>query len=127
MPLVDLDDRERDIVHRCLKVAADESAVFPEWEFATIFGLTRAEVAAIADRWPALDDSAEDVRAAINNSMNNMLGYTHRGTRTGPRTSISAQMNSSKFSRNGAGRGRRVTLTGSSRAMGLSLPYVARP
>ena len=78
VPLSDLTDSEREIVYRCLRVAADEPTVYPDWEFQTIFGLLRPDFAAIADRWPNLDDDDQDVRLAINNSLNNLLGYPHK-------------------------------------------------
>ena len=78
MSLSDLTDREREIVHRCLRVAADESSIFPDWEFHTLFGFYRPEFVAIADRWPRLDESSRDVSDAINNAMNHLLGYPHK-------------------------------------------------
>jgi len=50
---------------------------FPDWEFHTLFGLERSDVKAIVDAWPAIDDASENVSLAINNSMNNLLGYPH--------------------------------------------------
>ena len=77
MTLAELTNQEREIVHRCLRVAADDPAFFPDWEFHTLFGVTRPEFVALVDQWPALDESSEDVRAAISNAMNNLLGYPH--------------------------------------------------
>lgn len=49
-----------------------------DWtEFQTIFGLTRAEVARIAQEWPERREG-EDVELAVNNAMNNLIGYPHR-------------------------------------------------
>jgi len=49
-----------------------------DWgEFHTIFGLTRDEVASVAQQWPDRCDG-EDVELAINNALNNLLGYPHR-------------------------------------------------
>jgi hypothetical protein len=76
MALSDLTPREQDVILRCLRAAA-EGPFFPDWEFHTLFGLHRAEVAAIAARWPTVDDSAEDAQLAINNSLNMLLGYPH--------------------------------------------------
>ncbi|HEX4862192.1 MAG TPA: 5-formyltetrahydrofolate cyclo-ligase [Rhizomicrobium sp.] len=69
-----LSARQREIVRVCLRVAADEPDVFPQWEFATLFGLTRAEVASVADAWP---DCGENTSLAIGNALNNLLGYPH--------------------------------------------------
>jgi hypothetical protein len=76
MALVDLTPREVEVVGRCLRAPA-EGPFFPDWEFHTLFGLERAEVAAIVARWPLADDRDADVRLAINNSFNNLLGYPH--------------------------------------------------
>ena len=76
MPGSGLTDREAGVVLRCLR-AAVEGPFFPDWEFHTLFGLHRAEVAAVAARWPNVDDAEEDVRLAINNSLTNLLCYPH--------------------------------------------------
>jgi hypothetical protein len=76
MSLLGLTQKERDIILRCLR-AAVEGPFFPDWEFHTLFGLKRSEVAALLARWPALDDSDDEVRCAIGNSLNNLLGYPH--------------------------------------------------
>lgn len=77
MPLSALTARQREIVHCCLRTAADRPELFPDWEFRTIFGLSRPQMAEIAARWPDLDETDETVRCAINNAMNNLLGYPH--------------------------------------------------
>ena len=74
MALADLNERERDIVRQCLRAAAD-GPFFPEWEFSIIFGLTREQVGKTLAAWPDLDETNTDVVRAINNSMNNLLGY----------------------------------------------------
>jgi len=75
MPLADLDERERDVVWRCLQAAVD-GPFFPESEFETIFfGLERDEVRRVLMSWPSLDETDETVVSAINNSFNNLLGY----------------------------------------------------
>lgn len=74
MALADLDTREREVVRECLCAAA-EGPFFPEWEFETLFGLTRDEVRQVLLAWPDLRESDENVTRAINNSFNNLLGY----------------------------------------------------
>jgi hypothetical protein len=78
MPLSALTDRDREIVYRCLVVSANESTVFPDSEFHTIFGLWRPDFINLVKQWPNLDESSDDVVCAINNAMNNLLGYPHR-------------------------------------------------
>jgi hypothetical protein len=73
MPIADLDDREREVVRECLQ-AAVSSPFFPEWEFSTIFGLTREEVTQVLASWPDLNEGDESVVRAINNSFNNLIG-----------------------------------------------------
>jgi hypothetical protein len=65
------------ILGQALRAAAD-GPFFPDWEFHTLFGLERSEVRAIADGWPQLAASSEDVAIAVNNSLNNLLGYPHQ-------------------------------------------------
>ena len=72
-----LTSEEKEVVRQCLR-AAVEGPFFPEWEFGTIFGLERDEVAAVFAAWPDLDDSRNRDGLAVNNALNNLLGYPHR-------------------------------------------------
>ena len=76
MPLIDLSAEERRVVFECLSAAAT-GPFFPDWEFHTLFGIERRDVKAVVDAWPAVDETSENVVLAINNSMNNLLGYPH--------------------------------------------------
>ena len=76
MALADLTKAERRVVFECLRAAA-EGPFFPDWEFHTLFGLERVRVAEIAAAWPPADSEERDVWLAINNAMNNLLGYPH--------------------------------------------------
>jgi hypothetical protein len=67
---------DQDLLGRCLRAAA-HGPFFPDWEFHSLFGLERAEVAAIAARWPKVDAAEKDVRLAIHNALGNLLGYPH--------------------------------------------------
>lgn len=72
------------VIAGCLN-AAVHGPFFPEWEFHTLFGLTRAEVDTVLTNWPDLPDTAphgyesplDFQEQAINNTMNNLLGYPH--------------------------------------------------
>ena len=77
MALTQLDEQERQVVLDCLRAAVD-GPFFPEWEFHTLFGLTRQEVKQITNTWPEIDDSNEEAALAINNAMSNLLHYPHR-------------------------------------------------
>jgi len=72
-----LTEVETKIVGECLNAAA-HGPFFPDWEFHTLFGLTRQRIADIAHRWPAVDTNADDVGKAVNNSFNMLLGYPHK-------------------------------------------------
>jgi len=65
------------IIGECLDAAAD-GPFFPDWEFHTLFGLHKDEVRAIARRWPDVNWWDDDVRLAVNNALNNLIGYPHR-------------------------------------------------
>lgn len=67
---------QQEIIRQCL-VAAAEGPFFPEWEFSTIFGIDRDELSNVIKAWPNIDDNEEIAFLAINNSMNNLLGYPH--------------------------------------------------
>jgi len=77
MSLQTLTDNERRVVFECLRAAVD-GPFFPDWEFHTLFGLHRQEVARIVAALPNIDDSDESVSLAINNAMGNLLGYPHK-------------------------------------------------
>jgi hypothetical protein len=77
MDLRRMSDPDKALVGQALRAAAD-GPFFPDWEFHTLFGLNRDEVRAIADDWPNVDLSSSDVVLAVNNSLNNLLGYPHR-------------------------------------------------
>jgi hypothetical protein len=63
-------------IGECLR-AAVEGPFFPEWEFSLLMGLSRDEVAAVSAEWPDTSD-AETQGIAVNNVLNNLLGYPHR-------------------------------------------------
>src|ERR1700746_3012128 len=69
-------EKRRRLVGQALRAAVD-GPFFPEWEFHTLFGLTRSEVRAVADAWPNVRLTSADVALAVNNSLNNLLGYPH--------------------------------------------------
>ena len=79
MVLNALSPDERELVRRSL-VAAIEGPYFPDSEFQTLFGVTRAVVADVVRQWPAVDESRDIARLAINNALANLLGYPHGRT-----------------------------------------------
>ena len=71
-----MNDGDSALVGRCLTAAVD-GPFFPEWEFATLFGLSRAEARSVAHAWPEVDPSNARVGLAVHNALNNLLGYPH--------------------------------------------------
>lgn len=69
-------EKEMHVIQECLQAAAD-GPFFPDWEFETLFGLTRAEVAEVAAAWPAVDQNAEAVRWAVVGALGHLTGYPH--------------------------------------------------
>lgn len=62
-------------IKQCLD-AAVTGPYFPDWEFDTLMGFSRDEIAAIAAAWPTFPDP--DAQAdAVNNVLNMLLGYPH--------------------------------------------------
>jgi hypothetical protein len=72
-----LTTRESRIIGEALRAAAD-GPFFPDWEFHTLFGLTREEVRKIANEWPLPNPPPDEVIIAVNNSLNWLLSYPHR-------------------------------------------------
>jgi hypothetical protein len=58
-------------------IAAARGPFFPDQEFATLFGQTREEAVYIADSFSAATPLSGQVACALNNAMNNLLGYPH--------------------------------------------------
>ncbi len=83
MSLADLEQSEREVVRQCLNAAVN-GPFFPDWEFHTLFGLERIEVKSVLESWPKLDETKEEVQVAINNTLNNLLGYPHGCEREWP-------------------------------------------
>ncbi|MCR9145162.1 MAG: hypothetical protein NXI24_23190 [bacterium] len=79
MPLKGLSDTEKAIVHECLE-ATTEGPFFEEWEFETLFGLTREEVREVIDNFDQWERESEEnmARNAINGALGNLLGFPHR-------------------------------------------------
>lgn len=66
---------EVELIGKSLRAAAD-GQFFPDWEFHTLFGMSRKELAAIASRWPANDGDGETERAVFN-TVAHLCGYPH--------------------------------------------------
>ncbi len=69
-----MDEKQTQVIGECLRAAASGRFI-PDWEFSTLFGVEREDVAWIADAWPEVNQSDETVWLAINGSMGNLMGY----------------------------------------------------
>jgi hypothetical protein len=67
---------EMSVVGECLRASA-YGPFFDDDEFHTLFGLERPGIAALAERWPNVDEMQERSICGINNSMGQMIGYPH--------------------------------------------------
>jgi hypothetical protein len=54
-----------------------ERAVLPDWEFETLFGATRDNIAKLGDAWPTVDLDNEEVRIDLLAVVTNLIGYPH--------------------------------------------------
>jgi hypothetical protein len=61
------------LVGECLD-AIVRGTYLPDWEFSTVMGNSREEVSAVASAWPVV---GIDTFWAVNNTLNNLLGYPH--------------------------------------------------
>lgn len=68
---------DRKLIGECL-TAAVEGPFFPDWEFSTLFGLDRADVAEVRKLWPNVSDEDQRVALAVSNTLGNLIGYPHR-------------------------------------------------
>lgn len=77
MKLKNLDGKETEIVQKCMECIAGGKVILHDWEFQLVMGVTVDEFIEIINTWPEIDENDENVLMAINNSMNNLLGYPH--------------------------------------------------
>ena len=110
MAFSNLSENEKAVVHECLKCVASGNVILHNWEFPTVFGISVSEFIQVVESWPELDDSRESVFLAINNSMNNLLGYPHVKYESWddfmPYTQSEVEVVSNKWKRGQAKRGR---------------------
>lgn len=74
--LSSLNSAEKEIVRRAIDASVN-GPFFPDWEFPTLFGISRAEAAEALARFPNLRAENEIDRLAVYNSIANLLGYPH--------------------------------------------------
>jgi hypothetical protein len=71
-----LDQQEIALVKAALRATAD-GEFFPDWEFQTLFGISRNEMREVARQWP-MNRSNPTTEAAVCNALTNLLGYPHK-------------------------------------------------
>jgi hypothetical protein len=72
-----LSEDQRALVCLCLRAVVDGPYISDDGEFQTVMGVTREETAAVAAAWPD-PNSAPHTFVAVNNALNNLLGYPHK-------------------------------------------------
>jgi len=76
MALSELPASDCRIIFECLTAAA-KGPFFGDDELSMLFGVTRQELLGIVACIPHIDDEEPEVRRAIGNTLNNLLGYPH--------------------------------------------------
>ena len=64
------------VAKECLR-AAVEGPFFPDWEFHTLMGVSRAEARMVLDTWPVRTVEPEAFRCAILSSLGHLVCYPH--------------------------------------------------
>ena len=77
MKLENLTEEETSVVKACMDCVAGGKVILHDFEFQTVMGVDVDEFLAIVNAWPDIDEKNENIRMAINNSINNLLGYHH--------------------------------------------------
>ena len=77
MKLRNLTESETETVRACLQCVAEGNVILHDFEFSSLIGVEVSEFIDIYNQWPEIDESNEIVNMAMNNAMNNLLGYCH--------------------------------------------------
>lgn len=77
MTLNNLTDAETEVVFDGLRCVAAGDVILNNGEFRILFGITFDRLEDSVRRLPDIDESDQDVQLAINNALNNLLGYPH--------------------------------------------------
>ena len=75
MPLDRLEPGDLTLIRNCLEAAAT-GPFFPDWEFETLFGLSRDQLREIMFGWPQ-NASEPRTEIAVRNAIANLRGYPH--------------------------------------------------
>ena len=77
MPLSDWSDEDIRVIRLSLECVAAGKVILHDWEFETIMGVNVPTLRQVLSKWPEVDEADPDVRSAVGNSLNNLLGYPH--------------------------------------------------
>ena len=77
MPIANLTDSEKVVIHACLECVVSGEIILHNWEFHPIMGISVKELKTVLEAWPDVNDSDDIVQVAINNSMNNLIHFPH--------------------------------------------------
>jgi hypothetical protein len=75
MSIQRLDPQEIALVKAAFRAAVD-GEFFPDWEFATLFGISRLDMRAVAQEWP-MNRADPTTEVAVFNALTNLVGYPH--------------------------------------------------
>lgn len=70
-----LSKNEQEIILDFLKTA-ERVDVFEDWEFDSLFGISRKQLSDVREKWPNVSGADKNVCAAVIGSINNLLGYS---------------------------------------------------
>jgi hypothetical protein len=79
IPIEALAPEDVALVGRCLEAAAN-GPFFPDWEFDTLFGLSRDQLRKVAGAWPQ-NATEPDTEIAVRSTFANLSGYPHHEPR----------------------------------------------
>jgi len=66
-----------DRIRECLQAIVTGPFV-EDWEFSTLMGVERSEVADLLGKWNEADVHSEEVNVIVTNTLNTLLRYPHR-------------------------------------------------
>jgi hypothetical protein len=76
MSLTNLTTNEINVIGECIRASVN-GPFFEGESLHTLTGLWDAELEEIARSWPDVNEEEQNVQLAINNVLNNLLGYPH--------------------------------------------------
>ena len=72
----DLSDEEKSVIKQCLALCTKDD-IFPNWEFDTLFGVSKPIFEDIASKWQDVNFEDESTNGIVVNSLTWLLIYPH--------------------------------------------------